>query len=298
MSLFLVSFVAQASLFASELLDCYERTAKQYGFQCESLSVSRTDVGGIREGTLSITGGSSNSSGGGGSNYSSSMELMGPYGMLKFESGVHRVQRVPVNDPRIHTSTASVAVLPTSSSGNSGTSSSTALPLSELRIETYRASGAGGQHVNTTDSAVRITHIPTGMTIAMQDQRSQHKNKAKALHIIEARVADQKRMAEIQQRGQVRRTLMGGGTRSERIRTYNFPQDRVTDHRAGVTEYGIEGLLSAADENGLVAVFAPALRRLWTEQLLKELEEQDQDAQDRANSTKKKTIKGRKRGRP
>ena len=246
------------------------------GWACEMLSISKTDLGGVREASLSITASGSS----GYQSFSSADDAIngdessvGPYGFFKWESGVHRVQRVPINDSKIHTSTASVAVLPAHSSSNKESS----IPPAELKIETMRASGAGGQHVNTTESAVRITHIPTGITATIQDERSQHKNKAKALRLIEARVADVRKAEEMAKRGEARRSLMGGGTRSERIRTYNFPQDRVTDHRVGVTVHGVEGLLSATDEGSLVATFAPLLRDVWRQETLKELEEENED---------------------
>ena len=194
---------------------------------------------------------------------------LGPYGYFKYESGVHRVQRVPINDTRIHTSACSVAVLPLLQDGrNSGE----LLPMSELKIETMRSSVAGGQHVNTTDSAVRITHIPTGITASIQDARSQHKNKDKALKLIAARVRDKLREEEDRQRGEARSTLLGGGDRSERIRTYNYPQDRVTDHRCKHTTHGISKLLGGDADDGLVSTFYPFLRDLSREEQMKDLE--------------------------
>jgi peptide chain release factor 1 len=144
--------------------------------------------------------------------------------------------------------------------------------MSELKIETMRASGAGGQHVNTTESAVRITHIPTGITASIQDERSQHKNKAKALRLIAARVLEQKKEEKTRELGDVRSSLMGGGDRSERIRTYNYPQDRITDHRCKESQHGIARLLSGSAEDGLVPTFAPILRALAREELLQQLE--------------------------
>lgn len=209
----------EASLFASELLDCYVKTAKLFNWKPDSLSESRTEIGGIREAVFEVSGSSKSLF----SDGSANSQSLGPYGAFRFESGVHRVQRVPVNDSRIHTSACSVAVLPSLTD----TQSSGLLPASELRIETMRASGAGGQHVNTTDSAVRITHIPTGIAASIQDERSQHKNKEKALKLIAARVHDQLREEEERKRGDTRSSLLGGGDRSERIRTYNFPQVRT-----------------------------------------------------------------------
>ena len=200
-------------------------------------------------------------------------EEIGPYGFFKFESGVHRVQRIPVNAARIHTSACSIAVLP--SMKDDTVDKNELLPMSELKIETMRAHGAGGQHINTTDSAVRITHIPTGIQAAIQDERSQHKNKAKALKLITARVRDLKRMEQEQQLGQQRSQLMGGGDRSERIRTYNYPQDRITDHRCKVSIQNISSLLSCQNnslEDGLVISFLPFLKMMRREELLQQLE--------------------------
>lgn len=262
----------EAALFAAELMEAYAKTAKARGWKVEILHKATTDIGGIKEASLSIT-----ASGGGGSHgYTdddhSSVDPMvglGPYGFFKFESGVHRVQRVPVNDVRIHTSACSVGVLPSPSDERSDE----LLPMSELKIETMRGSGPGGQSVNTTDSAVRITHIPTGITASIQDERSQHKNKEKALKLIAARVQELQREAAARELGEARNSLMGGGDRSERIRTYNFPQDRVTDHRCKVSEHGIVKLLAGAYEDGLVATFAPLMRSMAREELLQELED-------------------------
>ena len=268
----------EAALFAAELLAAYEKTAKNRGWKFESLGKTLTDLGGIKEAAASIN------SGGGGGGYGGSfgdgddsaadldsLDKLGPYGLFKFESGVHRVQRVPVNDVRIHTSAASVAVLP---APDDSAGSHDALPMSELRIDTMRASGAGGQHVNTTESAIRITHIPTGITASIQDERSQHKNKAKALKLITARVRDKQREEEARERGDAKANLMGGGDRSERIRTYNFPQDRVTDHRCKHSEHGISKLFDNGGEDGLVATFAPYMRTMHREELLKEMEDE------------------------
>lgn len=269
----------EAALFAAELLAAYEKTAKNRGWKFESLGKTLTDLGGIKEAAASIN------SGGGGGGYGGSfgdgddsaadldsLDKLGPYGFFKFESGVHRVQRVPVNDVRIHTSAASVAVLP---APDDSAGSHDALPMSELRIDTMRASGAGGQHVNTTESAIRITHIPTGITASIQDERSQHKNKAKALKLITARVRDKQREEEARERGDAKANLMGGGDRSERIRTYNFPQDRVTDHRCKHSEHGISKLFDNGGEDGLVATFAPYMRTMHREELLKEMEDEE-----------------------
>jgi peptide chain release factor 1 len=263
----------EASLFAFELLQSYIKTAKAMQWKTEVLGEQKTEIGGIREAALSVSGSAS------AIDSAPVMEttipvindniLFGPYGLFQWESGVHRVQRVPVNDSRIHTSACSVGVLPSLTSNDQDY----ALPPSELKIETMRSSGAGGQHVNTTDSAVRITHLPTGLQASIQDERSQHKNKEKALKLLTARVRDQERLQEIQERGQLRSQLMGGGDRSERIRTYNFAQDRVTDHRSKMTRHGIETLLNGTLQDGLVTTFLPELRRLQREELIQALEE-------------------------
>lgn len=251
----------EASLFCAELLSAYEKTAKAMGWKFETLSQTKTDLGGVKEAAVAISG----SSFGG---YDDSQQSLGPYGFLKFESGVHRVQRVPVNDVRIHTSAASVGILPAPSENNK---EDDLLPLSELNIETMRASGAGGQHVNTTESAVRVTHIPTGISASIQDERSQHKNKAKALKLITARVRDHIRTEEAKRLGETRNSLMGGGDRSERIRTYNYPQDRITDHRTKHSEHGIQKLLL---DGNLVGTFAPPLREMEKKELLMKLKEE------------------------
>jgi len=289
----------EASLFASELLEAYQRTAQSLNWQCELLNRTHTDIGGVREAALSISGspsyriqlGASNEFEEGGDTGADNtyiceddededaaiddQQLLGPYGAFKFESGVHRVQRVPVNDSRIHTSACSVAVLPSLSSRNHQQPQGMELPPNELKIETMRSSGAGGQHVNTTDSAVRITHIPTGITASIQDERTQHANKQKALKLVAARVRDRQRAEEERLRGEARSSLMGGGDRSERIRTYNYPQDRVTDHRSKITKHGIESLLRGGHDDGLVVAFLPSLKFLRREELLEQLEEDE-----------------------
>lgn len=263
----------EASLFCAELLESYKKTAELLRWRTEILTWSSTDIGGVREAALSVTGRPSyrmypEDDGNDDVDEDVGSSLLGPYGFFKFESGVHRVQRVPVNDSRIHTSACSVAVLPLEGD-DSGTF---VIPPTDLRIETMRSSGAGGQHVNTTDSAVRITHIPTGITASIQDERTQHRNKEKALKLITARVRDQQREEHDRARGEARSTLMGGGDRSERIRTYNYPQDRVSDHRSKTTRHGIEALLAGGPMDGLVATFLPDLQALRKEELLAKLD--------------------------
>ncbi|WP_341791643.1 peptide chain release factor 1 [Rickettsia endosymbiont of Gonocerus acuteangulatus] len=221
----------EAALFAAKLFNMYQRYAELKGWRFEILSIDETGIGGYKEVSASIKG-------------------KDVFSKLKFESGVHRVQRVPETESqgRIHTSAATVAVLPEVEDVD------IKLEEKDLRIDTYRASGAGGQHVNTTDSAVRITHIPTGITVALQDEKSQHKNKAKALKILRARIYEEERRKKDQERADNRREQIGSGDRSERIRTYNFPQGRVSDHRINLTLYKIDEVI-----NGQLDEFVEAL---------------------------------------
>jgi peptide chain release factor 1 len=217
----------EAGLFAAELFRMYQRYADLHGWKFEALSISESDVGGYREASATING-------------------RNVFARLKFESGVHRVQRVPVTEGsgRIHTSTATVAVLPEAEEVD------VKIEDKDLRIDVYRSSGPGGQSVNTTDSAVRITHIPTGIVVAIQDEKSQHKNKAKALKVLRARLYEAERAQREAERAATRKSQIGTGDRSERIRTYNFPQGRVTDHRVNVTLHKLDRVLSgeALDE--------------------------------------------------
>jgi peptide chain release factor 1 len=210
----------EAALFAADLFAMYHRYADLKGWKFEILSIAEIGVGGYKEASASISG-------------------HGVFSRLKFESGVHRVQRVPQTESsgRIHTSAATVAVLPEAEEVD------IKIEEKDLRIDTYRASGAGGQHVNTTDSAVRITHIPTGVVVCQQDEKSQHKNKAKALKILRSRIYESERQKKELERASSRKDQIGSGDRSERIRTYNFPQGRVSDHRINLTLYKIDEVL-------------------------------------------------------
>jgi peptide chain release factor 1 len=210
----------EAALFAGDLLRMYQRYAEEQGWGFELISASAADVGGYKEVVANITG-------------------KGVFAKLKFESGVHRVQRVPVTESggRIHTSAATVAVLPEPEEVD------IKIDEADLRIDVFRASGPGGQSVNTTDSAVRITHIPTGIVVSQQDEKSQHKNKAKGMKVLRARLYEHERaIAEAEYAG-ARKSMVGSGDRSERIRTYNFPQGRVTDHRINLTLHQLPQIL-------------------------------------------------------
>ena len=218
----------EAALFAGDLFRMYERYAALKGWKVEVLSASEGEVGGYKEIIATVSG-------------------SGVFARLKFESGVHRVQRVPSTESsgRIHTSAATVAVLPEAQDVD------IEIRPEDIRIDTMRASGAGGQHVNTTDSAVRITHIPTGI-IVVQAEKSQHQNRARAMQILRARLFDMERSRLANERSEARRTQVGSGDRSERIRTYNFPQGRVTDHRIGLTLYKLNEILAGEALDDLV----------------------------------------------
>jgi peptide chain release factor 1 len=238
----------EAGLFAGELLEMYLSYARRQGWQTELLSSSPQGIGGVKEAIVGIKG-------------------RGAYAHLKHESGVHRVQRVPATESqgRIHTSTASVAVLPAAEDVD------VEVDTNDLRIDVYRSSGPGGQSVNTTDSAVRITHVPTGLVVACQDEKSQHQNRDKAMRILRSRLLQAEQDRQAQARSDARKGQIGTGDRSEKIRTYNFPQTRVTDHRIGVTVHNLADLLGG-ELDDMVA----ALRQAEREAKLAAMQDDDQ----------------------
>jgi len=224
----------ESALFAADIARMYLRHAERQGWRTEVMSESVSDLGGYKEVVIRIEGD-------------------GVYGRLKFESGGHRVQRVPATETqgRIHTSACTVAVLPESDAAEE-----IQLNPAELRIDTFRASGAGGQHVNKTDSAIRITHLPTGLVAECQDDRSQHRNKAKALAVLAARLRDKDRIERAAKDAATRKGLIGTGDRSDRIRTYNFPQGRLTDHRINLTLYKLQSVLDGDLDEVIAALQA------------------------------------------
>ncbi|MGZ5271082.1 MAG: peptide chain release factor 1 [Ramlibacter sp.] len=234
----------ESALFAGDLLRMYTRYAERQGWRCELVSESPGEVGGFKEVVVRVVGD-------------------GAYGKLKFESGGHRVQRVPATETqgRIHTSACTVAAL-----AEPDEAQAVQINPADLRIDTFRASGAGGQHINKTDSAVRITHIPTGIVAECQDDRSQHRNKAKALQVLAARIKEKERAERAAREAATRKGLIGSGDRSDRIRTYNFPQGRVTDHRINLTLYKLpfvmEGELDELVDGLLLARKAEQLEEL------------------------------------
>ena len=231
----------EAALFAGDLFRMYARYAERQGWKVEVLSESPGEHGGYKEIISRVVGG-------------------GAYSRLKFESGTHRVQRVPATEAqgRIHTSACTVAILPELDEVDE-----VALNPAELRIDTYRASGAGGQHVNKTDSAIRITHLPTGIVVECQDERSQHKNRSRAMSLLRARLLESEQQKQTAQQAQERKLQVGSGDRSERIRTYNYPQGRVTDHRINLTLYQLASVM----EGALDELIGPLQQEWQAEQL-------------------------------
>lgn len=219
----------EAALFAGDLMRMYQRYAENMGWKCETMSMSESDIGGIKEAIVKVTG-------------------RNVFAKMKFESGVHRVQRVPETETggRIHTSAATVAVLPEAEEID------VKIEDKDIRVDIFRASGPGGQSVNTTDSAVRITHLPTGIVVQQQDEKSQHKNKAKAMSVLRSRIYEAARAEKAAVRSAERKGQVGSGDRSERIRTYNFPQGRVTDHRINLTLYKLDKVMVGEALNEVV----------------------------------------------
>ncbi len=231
----------EAAIFSGDLFRMYSRYAEKLGWQLEVVSAREGEHGGYKELICRLVG-------------------KDVYGKLKFESGAHRVQRVPETESqgRIHTSACTVAVMP-----EIGEREAIEINKGDLRVDTFRASGAGGQHVNKTDSAIRLTHLPTGIVVECQDERSQHKNRARAMSLLQARLNDQQRLEEEQQQADTRRNLVGTGDRSDKIRTYNYPQSRVTDHRINLTLYKLNEIMSG--EMG--DIIAPLLQEYQADQL-------------------------------
>ena len=231
----------EAAIFSGDLFRMYSRYAERQGWRVEVLSENQGEHGGYKEVIARVEGQS-------------------VYAKLKFESGAHRVQRVPETESqgRIHTSACTVAILP-----EMDEQAEIEINPADLRVDTYRASGAGGQHVNKTDSAIRLTHLPTGIVVECQDERSQHKNRARAMSLLQAKLVNQQREAQEKELSDTRRSLVGSGDRSERIRTYNFPQGRVTDHRINLTLYSLDEVITGNLDN----VIEPLLREYQADQL-------------------------------
>lgn len=238
----------EAAIFAGDLYRMYSRYAENQGWQLELISANHGEHGGYKEIIARIIGHS-------------------VYAQLKFESGAHRVQRVPETESqgRVHTSACTVAIMPEIEEIDE-----IEINPDELRVDTYRSSGAGGQHVNKTDSAIRITHIPTGLVVECQDERSQHKNRAKAMSLLKTRLLDAEQSKQRQEQAQTRKSLVGSGDRSERIRTYNFPQGRLTDHRINLTIYQLDDVME-----GNLSLVIDALKREYHAELLAELGRND-----------------------
>jgi len=231
----------EAAIFAGDLFRMYSRYAEIRGWQVEIISQNEGEHGGYKEAVLRIIGN-------------------GAYSRLKFESGAHRVQRVPETESqgRVHTSAATVAIMPEIDAVEAQE-----IKSSDIRVDTFRASGAGGQHVNKTDSAIRITHLPTGTVVECQDERSQHKNRARAMSLLQSKILESERQAQHNEQAEARRSLVGSGDRSERIRTYNYPQSRVTDHRINLTLYKLDEVIAGA----LDSIIDPLISEYQADQL-------------------------------
>lgn len=231
----------EAAIFAGDLFRMYSKYAERQGWRIEILSENTGEHGGYKEVIARVEG-------------------QGVYARLKFESGAHRVQRVPETESqgRIHTSACTVAIMP-----EADEQAQIEINAGDLRVDTYRSSGAGGQHVNKTDSAIRLTHLPTGIVVECQEERSQHKNRAKAMSLLQARLDNRQREAQEKEMSDTRRSLVGSGDRSERIRTYNFPQGRLTDHRINLTLYSLDDVV----QGNLDQVIEPLLREYQADQL-------------------------------
>ncbi|MEH6500268.1 MAG: peptide chain release factor 1, partial [Pseudoalteromonas distincta] len=231
----------EAAIFAGDLFRMYSKYAERQGWRIEVLSENTGEHGGYKEVIARVEG-------------------QGVYARLKFESGAHRVQRVPETESqgRIHTSACTVAIMP-----EADEQAQIEINAGDLRVDTYRSSGAGGQHVNKTDSAIRLTHLPTGIVVECQEERSQHKNRAKAMSLLQARLDNRQREAQEKEMSDTRRSLVGSGDRSERIRTYNFPQGRLTDHRINLTLYSLDDVV----QGNLDQVIEPLLREYQADQL-------------------------------
>ncbi|KDQ52929.1 hypothetical protein JAAARDRAFT_138047 [Jaapia argillacea MUCL 33604] len=242
---------SEASLFLGDMLRMYQRYASSMGWKAQVTSINQTDEGGVKDAIMEVKG-------------------EGAYDSMRWESGVHRVQRVPATEAsgRTHTSTVSVVVLPLAEGSDSGNED--LFSMDDIKLEVMRARGAGGQHVNKTESAVRLTHIPTGITVSMQDERSQHQNKRKAFQVLTARLMDRKLTKDIEERRATRRNLVRTADRSEKVRTYNYAQDRVTDHRIGLS---LMNLASVMEGDGL-HTFIDALKRDHEEGVMEALLEE------------------------
>ena len=229
----------EAALFAADLFRMYQRYAENHGWKFEIMEMSATGIGGFKEAIASVAG-------------------RGVFARLKFESGVHRVQRIPTTESggRIHTSAATVAVMPEAEEVD------VHIDDKDVRIDVFRASGPGGQSVNTTDSAIRITHLPTGIVVSQQDEKSQHKNKAKAMRVLRARLYEHQRQQVDAERAAARKSQVGSGDRSERIRTYNFPQGRITDHRINLTLYKLDRVMDGDLDEAIDALISEDKARL------------------------------------